>query len=210
MKVSLYCPACVLPGATVSTVAEARHLADLHDDLRQLKGKRCLIHVHVKSPEEATAAEAASNPTRKNGFMVLPPRRPAPSSVRVDDRHCARAPGAKACGAWRDVRAAGASDGRQAVLAADGAALTTQRCRSCHAVASQLGYWLSATGCRLLRLWFAEDEVVHHGDVVGAAVIGAESGVAVDDAYPGDDRVGERDAEKRQAVPSEGNGKRSE
>jgi 3-methyl-2-oxobutanoate hydroxymethyltransferase len=28
-------------------------------DLRQLKGKRCLIHVHVKSPEEATAAEAA-------------------------------------------------------------------------------------------------------------------------------------------------------
>jgi 3-methyl-2-oxobutanoate hydroxymethyltransferase len=28
-------------------------------DLRQLKGKRCLIHVHVKSPEEAGAAEAA-------------------------------------------------------------------------------------------------------------------------------------------------------
>ncbi len=28
-------------------------------DLRQLKGKRCLTHVHVKSPEEATAAEAA-------------------------------------------------------------------------------------------------------------------------------------------------------
>jgi 3-methyl-2-oxobutanoate hydroxymethyltransferase len=28
-------------------------------DLRQLKGKRCLIHVHVKSPEEAMAAEAA-------------------------------------------------------------------------------------------------------------------------------------------------------
>jgi 3-methyl-2-oxobutanoate hydroxymethyltransferase len=28
-------------------------------DLRQLKGKRCLIHIHVKSPEEATAAEAA-------------------------------------------------------------------------------------------------------------------------------------------------------
>ena len=28
-------------------------------DLRQLKGKRCLIHVHVKSPEEAAAAEAA-------------------------------------------------------------------------------------------------------------------------------------------------------
>jgi 3-methyl-2-oxobutanoate hydroxymethyltransferase len=28
-------------------------------DLRQLKGKRCLIHIHVKSPEEAAAAEAA-------------------------------------------------------------------------------------------------------------------------------------------------------
>lgn len=28
-------------------------------DLRQLKGKRCLTHVHVKSPEEAVAAEAA-------------------------------------------------------------------------------------------------------------------------------------------------------
>src|SRR5216117_3309321 len=28
-------------------------------DLRQLKGKRCLTHVHVKSAEEATAAEEA-------------------------------------------------------------------------------------------------------------------------------------------------------
>jgi 3-methyl-2-oxobutanoate hydroxymethyltransferase len=28
-------------------------------DLRQLKGKRCLTHVHVKSPEETAAAEAA-------------------------------------------------------------------------------------------------------------------------------------------------------
>lgn len=28
-------------------------------DLRQLKGKRCLTHVHVKSPEEAAAAQAA-------------------------------------------------------------------------------------------------------------------------------------------------------
>lgn len=28
-------------------------------DLRQLKGERCLTHVHVKSPEEAAAAEAA-------------------------------------------------------------------------------------------------------------------------------------------------------
>jgi 3-methyl-2-oxobutanoate hydroxymethyltransferase len=29
------------------------------DELRQLKGKRCLTHIHVKSPEEAAAAEAA-------------------------------------------------------------------------------------------------------------------------------------------------------
>jgi 3-methyl-2-oxobutanoate hydroxymethyltransferase len=28
-------------------------------DLRQLKGERCLSHIHVKSPEEAAAAEAA-------------------------------------------------------------------------------------------------------------------------------------------------------
>lgn len=28
-------------------------------DLKQLKGKRCLTHIHVKSPEEAAAAEAA-------------------------------------------------------------------------------------------------------------------------------------------------------
>lgn len=28
-------------------------------DLRQLKGKRCLTHIHVKCPEEAAAAEAA-------------------------------------------------------------------------------------------------------------------------------------------------------
>ncbi len=28
-------------------------------DLRKLKGQRCLVHVHVKSPEEAAAAEAA-------------------------------------------------------------------------------------------------------------------------------------------------------
>lgn len=28
-------------------------------DLRQLKGKRCLTHIHVKSPEEAAAAEEA-------------------------------------------------------------------------------------------------------------------------------------------------------
>src|SRR5215212_10259812 len=28
-------------------------------DLQQLKGKRCLTHIHVKSPEEAAAAEKA-------------------------------------------------------------------------------------------------------------------------------------------------------
>src|SRR5579863_8414577 len=28
-------------------------------DLQQFKGKRCLTHIHVKSPEEAAAAEAA-------------------------------------------------------------------------------------------------------------------------------------------------------
>src|ERR1700735_1767366 len=28
-------------------------------DLQQLKGKRCLTHVHVKSPQEAAAAEEA-------------------------------------------------------------------------------------------------------------------------------------------------------
>ena len=28
-------------------------------DLRKLKGKRCLTHIHVKTPEEAAAAEAA-------------------------------------------------------------------------------------------------------------------------------------------------------
>ena len=28
-------------------------------DLQQLKGKRCLTHIHVKSPQEALAAEAA-------------------------------------------------------------------------------------------------------------------------------------------------------
>jgi 3-methyl-2-oxobutanoate hydroxymethyltransferase len=28
-------------------------------DLQQLKGKRCLTHIHVKSPEEAAAADAA-------------------------------------------------------------------------------------------------------------------------------------------------------
>jgi 3-methyl-2-oxobutanoate hydroxymethyltransferase len=27
-------------------------------DLQQLKGRRCLTHIHVKSPEEAAAAEA--------------------------------------------------------------------------------------------------------------------------------------------------------
>src|SRR5690242_17238844 len=43
-----HCPTMLRPGKKYSVY-----------DLRQLKGKRCLTHVHVKSPEEATAAEAA-------------------------------------------------------------------------------------------------------------------------------------------------------
>lgn len=42
------CPPMLRPGTKYSVY-----------DLRQLKGQRCLIHVHVKSPEEAAAAEAA-------------------------------------------------------------------------------------------------------------------------------------------------------
>src|SRR5213592_1000116 len=45
---SLHCPAMLRPDKKYSVY-----------DLRQLKGKRCLTHVHVKSPEEAAAAEAA-------------------------------------------------------------------------------------------------------------------------------------------------------
>src|SRR5216110_253276 len=49
-------------------------------DLRQLKGKRCLTHVHVKSAEEAAAAEAAGidllscsfdNPASQDRFPTL-------------------------------------------------------------------------------------------------------------------------------------------
>src|SRR3954451_877894 len=45
---SLHCPAMLRPRKKYSVY-----------DLRQFKGKRCLTHVHVKSPEEAAAAEAA-------------------------------------------------------------------------------------------------------------------------------------------------------
>src|SRR6266511_6208716 len=45
---SLHCPSMLRPDKKYSVY-----------DLRQLKGKRCLTHVHVKSPEEAAAAEAA-------------------------------------------------------------------------------------------------------------------------------------------------------
>src|SRR2546428_540812 len=44
----MHCPAMLRPDKRYSVY-----------DLRQLKGKRCLTHVHVKSPEEAAAAEAA-------------------------------------------------------------------------------------------------------------------------------------------------------
>src|SRR5437763_14342241 len=37
-------------------------------DLRQLKGKRCLTHIHVKSPEEAAAAEQAGVDLRSCSF----------------------------------------------------------------------------------------------------------------------------------------------
>src|SRR3954467_11692682 len=40
------------------SMLRARKKYTVHD-LRQLKGKRCLTHIHVKSPEEAAAAEAA-------------------------------------------------------------------------------------------------------------------------------------------------------
>ena len=44
----IHCPAMLRPEKKYSVY-----------DLRQLKGKGCLTHVHVKSPEEAAAAEAA-------------------------------------------------------------------------------------------------------------------------------------------------------
>src|SRR5438477_8823691 len=43
-------------------------------DLRQLKGKRCLTHVHVKSPEEAAAAEAAGIDLLSCSFDSAPPQ----------------------------------------------------------------------------------------------------------------------------------------
>jgi 3-methyl-2-oxobutanoate hydroxymethyltransferase len=45
---TLHCPLMLRPDKKYSV-----------HDLRQLKGKRCLTHIHVKSPEEAAAAEAA-------------------------------------------------------------------------------------------------------------------------------------------------------
>src|SRR5689334_10343611 len=58
------------PKAKISSLRHGSRPANLHTmlrphkkysvyDLQQLKGKRCLTHVHVKSPEEAAAAEAA-------------------------------------------------------------------------------------------------------------------------------------------------------
>src|SRR5947208_15774876 len=44
---TIHCPAMLRPDKKYSVY-----------DLRQLKGKRCLTHVHVKSAEEAAAAEA--------------------------------------------------------------------------------------------------------------------------------------------------------
>ena len=39
-------------------------------DLRQLKGKRCLTHVHVKSPEEAAAAAAEAGRAAGDSALV--------------------------------------------------------------------------------------------------------------------------------------------
>lgn len=50
-----------MPGAglgTLPVMLRPRKKYTVHD-LQQLKGKRCLTHIHVKSPEEAAAAEAA-------------------------------------------------------------------------------------------------------------------------------------------------------
>ena len=43
---------------SISGMLRPRKKYTVHD-LQQLKGKRCLTHIHVKSPEEATAAEQA-------------------------------------------------------------------------------------------------------------------------------------------------------
>jgi 3-methyl-2-oxobutanoate hydroxymethyltransferase len=54
---------CVLRPSSLSVIASAamvrpRKKHTVHD-LRKLKGQRCLTHIHVKSPEEAAAADAA-------------------------------------------------------------------------------------------------------------------------------------------------------
>src|SRR3954451_15661804 len=50
-------------------------------DLRQLKGKRCLVHIHVKSPEEAAAAEAAGIDLLSCSFHSPAPQAPLPLVV---------------------------------------------------------------------------------------------------------------------------------
>src|SRR3954466_9782848 len=40
-------------------------------DLQQLKGKRCLTHIHVKSPEEAAAADAAGGDLMSCSFDTV-------------------------------------------------------------------------------------------------------------------------------------------
>ena len=66
-------------------------------DLQQLKGKRCLTHIHVKSPEEAAAADAAKNADRageavafQNAMPEVPASLGTPKSLeglmaRADD-----------------------------------------------------------------------------------------------------------------------------
>src|SRR5438552_8142028 len=50
-------------------------------DLRQLKGKRCLTHIHVKSPEEAAAAEAAGIDLLSCSFDTTAAQAPLPLLV---------------------------------------------------------------------------------------------------------------------------------
>src|SRR2546426_7875242 len=55
-------------------------------DLRQLKGKRCLTHIHVKSPEEAAAAEAAGIDLLSCSFDTAAAQAPLPLLVAAAPR----------------------------------------------------------------------------------------------------------------------------
>src|SRR5262245_28017321 len=59
-------------------------------------------------------------------------------------------------------------------------------------------------------LWFAVNEVVHHGDVVIWAIVRTERDGAVLDPNARDDRLFECHAQKREAVIGDGHGKLSQ